>query len=117
MTKTEMLNDLINYYADGNKSKFARILGVTPQVIIGWSARSSMSKELLYQNLEGLSAHWLLTDGDGDMIAQTMQESPESEKENNKRIANLKAHIEELEARIDNLRAALREKNAAQAIA
>lgn len=122
MLKSEMLNDLIDYYAQGNKSQFARMLGVTPQVIIGWSVRNSMSKEIIYAKLKGVSAHWLLTDGEGEMIesAQQTQTRPtaptNNEKEQQKRIENLRAYADELERRIENLLAQLREqKNAATA--
>jgi len=122
MLKSEMLNDLINHYADGNKSQFARLVGVTPQVIIGWAARNSMSKELLYQHLKGVSAHWLLTDGEGEMIenetptAKAVHIPTDTEIEQQKRIENLCAYANELERRVANLLAALNEqKNAATA--
>lgn len=65
-----MLECLINYYTDGNKSEFGRKIGVTPQTINSWLIRDSLDLELVYARCEGVSAEWLLSSGeDGEMIA------------------------------------------------
>ena len=63
-----MLECLINYYTDGNKAAFSRMVTVTPQTLSKWIARNTFDNELLYSKCKGISAHWLLT-GDGDMLA------------------------------------------------
>ena len=70
MNKTEMLLQLIDYYAEGNKSKFARKLGMTSQNMANWLNRSVFDAEIIYSNCENVSPTWLLT-GNGEMILST----------------------------------------------
>lgn len=63
-----MLECLINYYTDGNKSKFAEKLEIKPQTINSWLIRDSMDLELVYSKCEGVSADWLLSSGEGEML-------------------------------------------------
>ena len=67
--KEQQINELVKYYSQGNKAKFARLLGVSPQTISTWLSRKSFDIELVYSKCEYLSAEWLLT-GNGDMICQ-----------------------------------------------
>ncbi len=67
MKKSEMLNQLIAYYAGGNKAKFASMLGIRAQTINSWEKRESFDHELLYSTLEDLSGDWLLS-GEGEML-------------------------------------------------
>ena len=67
MDKKTILECLINYFTDGNKAAFARMLTITPQVLSQWLARSSFDNELLFQKCPGVSASWLLT-GEGEMF-------------------------------------------------
>lgn len=67
MDKKEMLEAIISHYANGNKSKMARILGITPQSISTWLARNTFDNELIYSKCECINPSWLLT-GHGDMI-------------------------------------------------
>lgn len=67
MTKNTMLEQLINYYTDGNKSKFANMLGVKPQTINTWIARNTFDAELIFSNCDRVSGDWLLS-GEGAMI-------------------------------------------------
>lgn len=66
MDKGLMLEQMINYLTDGNKSKFASILGVKPQTINSWITRGTFDAELIYAKCECISADWLLS-GEGDM--------------------------------------------------
>lgn len=68
MDKKEMLEELISHYTDGNKAKFANMLGVAPQTINTWIKRQSFDIELVYSKCEGLSGDWLLSGGEGDML-------------------------------------------------
>lgn len=71
MEKKEMLEMLVNHYCDGNKAKFAAMLGIKPQAFSMWFARNSFDAELLYTKCEHISADWLLSNGAGEMIKQT----------------------------------------------
>ena len=67
MEKREMLRSLINYYDNGNKSKFAKRLGITAQGLSTWLSRNSFDIEVIFSKCENISAEWLLT-GHGDML-------------------------------------------------
>lgn len=67
MDKKDRVIALVDYYTNGNKSQFAKMLGITPQTINTWIARNTFDAELLYAKCETLSADWLLA-GKGDMI-------------------------------------------------
>jgi len=62
-----MIEALVSQYTNGNKSKFASILGVTPQTINTWISRNTFDIELLFTKCDGISAEWLLT-GEGSII-------------------------------------------------
>ncbi|MDO4163984.1 MAG: hypothetical protein Q4D56_06315 [Bacteroides sp.] len=68
MEKSDMLECIINYYTDGNKARFAAIIGVKPQTINTWVARNTFDVELIYSKCDGISGDWLLGSGKGDMI-------------------------------------------------
>lgn len=68
-----MLEQMISHYSDGNKARFARILGIKPQTITTWLKRNSFDTELIYAKCEGISAAWLLS-GEGDMISSDTKE-------------------------------------------
>ena len=74
MNKDLMLEQLINYYSNGNKSLFAKKLGVKPQTINSWIKRNTFDYELIYANCENISADWLLS-GEGEMLNE---ENPSS---------------------------------------
>lgn len=67
MNKKDMLERLINYYTDGNKARFAAMIGVKPQTVSAWLARDTFDVEVIYANCKGVSGDWLLS-GQGDMI-------------------------------------------------
>ena len=67
MDKKTILECLINYFTDGNKSAFAKMLGVKPQTINTWLLRNTFDIELIYSKCAGISASWLLT-GEGEMF-------------------------------------------------
>lgn len=68
MDKKMMLDEIIRHYADGNKAKFSRQLGVAAQTISAWFFRNTFDAELIYAKCSGLSSSWLLT-GEGPMLA------------------------------------------------
>lgn len=67
MKKTEMVESLINFYEGGNKSQFAKRLGLRPQTISSWVKRGSLDAEIVYAKCEGVSADWLLS-CEGEML-------------------------------------------------
>lgn len=101
MERSDMIDCLVNYYADGNQAEFSRMLGLRPQSISEWKKRDRIDVRLVYKCCKEVSADWLLSDGEGEMIrAQEPQEpSPEMETE----IKYLKALLEEKERTISLL--------------
>lgn len=75
MDKTKMLDALIRHFADGNKSRFANILGIRPQTISTWYARDTFDASLIYAHCEGVSGDWLLS-GEGEMMKSNSRSSP-----------------------------------------
>lgn len=67
---------LVEYYSAGDNGKFAEKIGIAPQTLSTWKARSKIDYEVVYSSCEGLDANWLLT-GKGDMLLN--KTSPESE--------------------------------------
>lgn len=72
MNKTVMLECLINYYTDGNKTRFASMVGVTPQLISNWLSRNTFDAEVIFNKCKNVSASWLLS-GCGEMIIDDKQ--------------------------------------------
>ena len=69
MDKVAMLRDLIDHYTGGNKAKFAKKLGITPQTVSTWLQRGSMDVFKIYATCEYISPTWLLS-GEGAMLCQ-----------------------------------------------
>lgn len=67
MDKNERLERLVEYYGNGNKSHFAKILGVKAQTINTWLSRNTYDTELIFAKCDNINASWLLT-GEGNMI-------------------------------------------------
>lgn len=66
MTKRERVETLIDYYADGNRTMFAKMLGITPQTLSNWMKRDTLDFELVHSKCKNLNGDWLLT-GEGDI--------------------------------------------------
>lgn len=62
-----MLIELINHFDNGNKSQFAKRIGITAQGISTWLSRNTFDSELIYSKCEGINAQWLLS-GTGNML-------------------------------------------------
>ena len=73
MDRKKMVSSLVEYYTNGNKSQFAKMLGITPQTINTWISRNTFNAELICAKCEGVSANWLLT-GCGSMINEQERE-------------------------------------------
>ena len=73
MNKKAMLEQLINYYTDGNKAKFAAQVGIKPQLVSTWLSRGTFDAEVLYAGCKGVGGDWLLS-GNGEMINDTQND-------------------------------------------
>lgn len=67
MEKREILLKIIAHYARGNKSEFARMIGVTPQNIDAWLRRNSFNVELISTKCRNINPMFLMT-GEGEML-------------------------------------------------
>lgn len=67
MDKNKRLERLVEYYGNGNKSHFAKILGVKAQTINTWLSRNTYDTELIFAKCDNINASWLLT-GEGNML-------------------------------------------------
>lgn len=67
MEKKEMLQALIEYYDNGNKSQFAKRLGISAQGVSTWLSRGTLDIEAIYAKCENINPEWLLT-GKGEML-------------------------------------------------
>ena len=67
MEKKDMLLALIEHYSNGNKTQFAKILGISPQGLNTWISRNTFDAECIYSKCLNVSANWLLT-GEGSML-------------------------------------------------
>lgn len=74
MEKKDRLLRLIEHYSDGNKSEFARMIGVSPQAVNTWISRNTFDIDIVYANCINVSPEWLLT-GKGPMLKPTIEES------------------------------------------
>lgn len=73
MEKKDRLLKLIEHYSDGNKSEFARMIGVSPQAVNTWISRNTFDIDIVYAKCVDISPEWLLT-GKGPMLKPTIQE-------------------------------------------
>ena len=67
MEKKEMLQALIEHYDNGNKSQFAKRLGISAQGVSTWLSRGTLDIETIFAKCEGVNPEWLLT-GEGAML-------------------------------------------------
>lgn len=72
-----MIEMLINHYSDGNKAQFAAKIGIKPQSLSMWITRNSFDAEAIYKHCENVSAEWLLSGGEGEMIKDTQKVNPD----------------------------------------
>ena len=78
LNNRERLEALINYYSEGNKSMFGRLIGLQPSSITNWIRRDTLDFELIYSKCADLNPHWLLT-GEGEMLKSTVRQSNPSQ--------------------------------------
>lgn len=73
MDKRTMLTALVDYYDNGNKSQFAKRLGISPQGVSTWLSRGTLDSELIFAKCEHISPSWLLT-GKGEMLLDDLRD-------------------------------------------
>lgn len=102
MNKTLMLEQLINYYTDGNKASFASMIGIKPQLLSNWLNRDTFDAEKVYRGCKNVSADWLLS-GEGEMVRSTQNDNSQFVSQNNnpELIALCKALVENYQQRDD----------------
>ena len=77
MNKSERIECIINSLCDGNKSRFAKLIGVKPQTVNTWLTRDTFDIERVYSCCGALNPHWLLT-GEGEMLKQSAAQEQSS---------------------------------------
>ncbi len=80
MDKKGMLLAMIAHYSNGNKTQFAKILGISPQGLNTWISRNTFDAECIYSKCLNISAQWLLT-GQGSMLVNEAAEGQEAQAE------------------------------------
>lgn len=78
MTSKDMLQRLIDHFSNGNKSHFAKMIGVKPQTISTWIARDSMDKDLIFAKCENISPSWLMS-GEGEMLSTPLSSTSKAD--------------------------------------
>lgn len=68
MDKKGMLLALVEHYSNGNKTKFAKLIGISPQGLNTWISRNTFDAECIYSKCLNVSPRWLLT-GQGSMLS------------------------------------------------
>ena len=91
MSKSDILETLINYYCDGNKAKFAAMIGITPQLLSNWIKRDTIDYNQVYKGCPNLSGDWLLS-GEGD-IERNYKQNDNSQIGNNELLSLCKSLV------------------------
>lgn len=78
MEKKDILLQVIEHYAQGNKTRFAKMLGVTPQALGNMLARNSLDVEKILTNCVNVNPAFLLT-GEGSIVLDEHPVAPKLE--------------------------------------
>ena len=90
MEAKDVLETICNVFFSGNKSAFAKQIGILPQTLNGWMSRGRIEYDTIYKNVTGISPVWLLTNGEqGDI--QDVNFNPHKEEDENAEIIALRA--------------------------
>lgn len=99
-SKKEILEALIVAYCDGNKARFAAMIGVKPQLISNWLKRSTFDYDQVYAGCENLSGDYLLT-GEGNMFRQSDSQIDNTQTDNYILLSLCKALVSNYQQRED----------------
>lgn len=80
MEKKDRLLKLIEHYSNGNKSEFARMIGVSPQAVNTWISRNTFDIDIIYAKCVNILPEWLLT-GKGAMLKTSSNNKTNVEQE------------------------------------
>ena len=132
MKKSERIECIINALCKGNKSRFAKLLGVKPQTINTWLTRDTFDIERVYSCCTQLNPLWLLTgegemlkappaeqsvvDGDINHVKGPVSVSQTATKADPADTSALRARLEAAESIVEALRAQLTEKDQTAAV-
>lgn len=67
MERNEILNTLISRFANGNQSRFARTLNLSPSTVATWVSRKTFDAIRIKAVFPQVDGNWLLT-GEGEML-------------------------------------------------
>lgn len=90
MEKKEILLKLIDYYCNGNKAEFARMLGISASGLSTWILRDTLKPDLVLAKCKYLNPAWLMS-GEGEMILKNEELSHDPNAEYKKMINELLA--------------------------
>lgn len=66
-TKKERIALLLEYFADGKKARFSKMLGGSSELVGGWLKNDTLDVERVISHFPQVNEHWLRT-GEGEMI-------------------------------------------------
>lgn len=90
MSKTDVLENIINTFAGGNKTAFARAIGILPQSLQGWLQRGKIEYDVIFKAYPSINPVWMLTNGEeGDITDVNF--NPHKEEDENAEIIALRA--------------------------
>ncbi|MFI2744568.1 helix-turn-helix domain-containing protein [Zhouia sp. PK063] len=80
MNKAKMLDQIKEHLNLKKDSKFAALLGITPQTFSNWKSRKYFDAELVYAKCKDINPAWLLS-GEGEMVRKGESQEILQEKE------------------------------------
>ena len=86
--KSLILKELKNHYNFKKDVDFARFLNITPQMLSNWDSRGSFDYNILYTKCVDVSADWILSKGQGQMLRENYVENESETKDSILPISN-----------------------------
>lgn len=108
MSKSEVLEIIINTFENGNKTAFAHAIDILPQSLNGWLKRGRIEYDTIYAAYPDINPVWLLTNGEeGDIKASEQAQAQEQENDINEELIRLRADNARLKENLEDLRAVI----------
>ena len=104
MSKSEVLEIIINTFENGNKTAFSHAINILPQSLNGWLKRGKIEYDTIYAAYPCINPVWLLTNGEEGEI---MANEQEQEHDINEELIRLRADNLRLKENLDDLRAVI----------